>query len=335
MRIREDLTADRGPLTMPDAPPTAIELGSGTLDLTTGALATDRGPVTLTPIERALVRYLWTHRHRTVTRDELLTEVWGYREGVHSRTAEVAIGRLRAKIEPNPSAPRHVLTVRGEGYTFGAEPAVARPGPRVADRPVPRLLEALIGRARELRAIRAAWADGARWLTLTGPPGVGKTWVARAALTEIADAHRSEVLFVDLHRVITGVELEAVLDQALGEPLDGWLAREASAVLVLDGADALDTDAAVFAQQRLQRHPRLSVLATAHAPIGVEGERVLGIPSLSDEDGAALLRRRLADAALPEVDPDVLAALKSEREEQEPALAQLRVSRQQFEAGMD
>ena len=53
-----------------------------------------------------------------VSRDDLLTSVWGYREGsfVETRTVDIHVVKLRKKIEPSPETPRFLLTVRGEGY---------------------------------------------------------------------------------------------------------------------------------------------------------------------------------------------------------------------------
>jgi two-component system response regulator RegX3 len=55
---------------------------------------------------------------RPVTRDELLTEVWGYKTtgNIDTRTVDIHIAKLRRKIEINPKLPEHLITHRGEGY---------------------------------------------------------------------------------------------------------------------------------------------------------------------------------------------------------------------------
>ncbi len=53
---------------------------------------------------------------RSLTREVLLDRVWGYDYLGDSRLVDVAVGRLRARIEPDPTAPELVLTVRGAGY---------------------------------------------------------------------------------------------------------------------------------------------------------------------------------------------------------------------------
>ncbi|MCC7539297.1 MAG: winged helix-turn-helix domain-containing protein, partial [Deltaproteobacteria bacterium] len=62
-------------------------------------------------------------RHRAVTREELLVDVWGYRDGsIQTRTVDVHIQQLRAKLRSAPDGERWIDTVRGRGYRFAAEP---------------------------------------------------------------------------------------------------------------------------------------------------------------------------------------------------------------------
>ncbi len=68
--------------------------------------------------EMEVLRYLYANTERPVPRDELLTKVWGYAKdlGIETRTVDIHIAKLRRKIEPDPAAPRHLVTVRGAGY---------------------------------------------------------------------------------------------------------------------------------------------------------------------------------------------------------------------------
>ena len=74
--------------------------------------------VQLTTQEARCLAYLAERASRSVERDDLLRDVWGYRGGVVTRSVDNTILRLRAKIEPDPARPRHVLTVQGVGYRF-------------------------------------------------------------------------------------------------------------------------------------------------------------------------------------------------------------------------
>ena len=73
-------------------------------------------PVALRPKEYDLLGALLRHEGRVVGRAELLREVWGYHESVLSRTLDTHVGELRRKLEEDPAAPRHILTVRKAGY---------------------------------------------------------------------------------------------------------------------------------------------------------------------------------------------------------------------------
>jgi DNA-binding response OmpR family regulator len=69
----------------------------------------------LTEKETAILRFLFRAGQKVVSRDTLLTEVWGYNSNVTTHTLETHIYRLRQKIEPNPSAAR-ILVTEGGGY---------------------------------------------------------------------------------------------------------------------------------------------------------------------------------------------------------------------------
>lgn len=72
----------------------------------------------LTPIEFRLLHALMRNAGRTLTHDVLLNSVWGYEYDGYSNQIAVYIRRLRAKVEPDPSSPTYIVTVRGLGYKF-------------------------------------------------------------------------------------------------------------------------------------------------------------------------------------------------------------------------
>jgi two-component system, OmpR family, alkaline phosphatase synthesis response regulator PhoP len=76
----------------------------------------------LTLMEANLLRYLIRHEGKAVSRKAMLEEVWGVREDTDTRAIDNFIVRLRRYIEKEPANPRHLLTVRGVGYRFQAEP---------------------------------------------------------------------------------------------------------------------------------------------------------------------------------------------------------------------
>jgi DNA-binding response OmpR family regulator len=85
-------------------------------------LRTGKRMVQLTLMEAELLRYLIKHEGKAVSRQSLLEDVWGLREDTDTRAIDNFIVRLRRYIEEDPSNPSHLLTVRGVGYRFVAEP---------------------------------------------------------------------------------------------------------------------------------------------------------------------------------------------------------------------
>ena len=103
------------------APPESIEVDGVFLDL--GLLVARRGAqeVPLTAREAGIVRLLHRHRGRSVSRAELLEQVWGSRGDLRTRAVDMAIAVLRKKIEADAASPRIVLSVKGIGYAWGGE----------------------------------------------------------------------------------------------------------------------------------------------------------------------------------------------------------------------
>lgn len=107
LRRTEGLTA---------APPERMTLGSLELDFAAYTAMRGGKQLGLTPKEFEIMKYLWHRRNKTVTRDELLAQVWGYDESISTRTVDNFILKLRQKIEEDPAAPRHIITIHGVGY---------------------------------------------------------------------------------------------------------------------------------------------------------------------------------------------------------------------------
>jgi DNA-binding response OmpR family regulator len=93
-----------------------------TIDFDTQELRVGERTLPLTLMEANLLRYLISHEGKVVSRKAMLEDVWGVREDTDTRAIDNFIVRLRRYIEHEPSRPRHLLTVRGVGYRFIAEP---------------------------------------------------------------------------------------------------------------------------------------------------------------------------------------------------------------------
>lgn len=72
----------------------------------------------LTLQEYRLLIFMVTHPGKTLARERLLEEVWGYGSNAASRTIDVHVSSLRQKVEDEPAHPAHIITVRGFGYRF-------------------------------------------------------------------------------------------------------------------------------------------------------------------------------------------------------------------------
>ncbi|MGH2478831.1 MAG: winged helix-turn-helix domain-containing protein [Ktedonobacteraceae bacterium] len=77
--------------------------------------------VKLTPTEYDLLKALISNRGKILTRQMLLSQVWGSGYGADAHYLHVYIGQLRHKIEPDPAHPRFILTISGVGYRFNGE----------------------------------------------------------------------------------------------------------------------------------------------------------------------------------------------------------------------
>jgi two-component system alkaline phosphatase synthesis response regulator PhoP len=103
--------------------PTAVEsfaFGSVVVNYRSTEVLCDGRPVELSAREFQLLRYFVEQRGATLSRDELLREVWGYETGMLTRMVDVHVGLLRQKLEVDAKNPRHFLTMRGLGYKFVA-----------------------------------------------------------------------------------------------------------------------------------------------------------------------------------------------------------------------
>lgn len=93
-----------------------LEVGPIHLDVDRHRVTVHGVEVTLPLKEFDLLQYLLRHAGRVLTRGQLIDRVWGADYVGDTKTLDVHVKRLRAKIEQDPSQPRHIVTVRGVGY---------------------------------------------------------------------------------------------------------------------------------------------------------------------------------------------------------------------------
>lgn len=290
-----------------ESAPDRVPLLDGALDLRLGAVERHGEREPLTTREQALLRYLAARPGVEIPRERLLEDVWGYAPGVQSRTVDTTVKRLRRKIELDPKAPRHLLSVHGVGYRWlpAEEPSIHE-----APAPVPGLpadLDAFVGRQAELAEL--ATLEGARLVTLRGPAGVGKSRLARRHLGARGP----------IRLELAGVQSEAGVRVALASALNlgdatddavaAALAGRGDVLVFVDDADGVLT----FLRQRLPRlmraAPRLRLVVTAREALDLPGEEVVVVDLLPLDDAVVLFRARARGA---EATDETLAALAVE-----------------------
>ena len=95
-----------------------LRFGSIRVDIRGTQVTREGKPVYLSAREFQLLRYFTEHKGITLSRDEILREVWGYEVGTFTRTVDVHVAGLRQKLEKAPKKPEMILTVPGIGYKF-------------------------------------------------------------------------------------------------------------------------------------------------------------------------------------------------------------------------
>ena len=95
-----------------------FQFGNVLVDARKAEVSRDGALVELSAKEFHLLRYFIEHRGATISREELLTEVWGYQATPSTRTVDVHVAWLRQKLEPHPRVPQYIITVHGLGYKF-------------------------------------------------------------------------------------------------------------------------------------------------------------------------------------------------------------------------
>lgn len=274
---------------MPMSDDTRLELPTGSVDLRTGQVSTRDGVRRLSDRECAILSTLTRARGDSVSREELVRRVWHGGVAPGSRAVDLAIRRLRRKIELDPSEPAHLLTVYGVGYRLLLPRHRKRSSPRAAPR--------LIGRDADVQALKEALSHH-RLVTLVGPGGVGKTTLARHVL---ATAKEVRTVEVDLGGARTGHELLHAVGNALAIPLRPTepghqlrfaLASKGPLRLLLDNAEAVTAPLATAWNQWWGDLPGLRLVVTSRRPLSVPEERIISVPPLALEAALELFEQR-------------------------------------------
>jgi DNA-binding response OmpR family regulator len=129
IEARSAVRSERAPslATPPEDEGSALRFGGNVLDLAALELRVGDRAYHLTVMEADLLRYLLKNAGKAVSRKAILEDVWNLHEDTDTRAIDNFIVRLRRYLNEDPGKPRHVLTVRGVGYKFIAEPTARKP----------------------------------------------------------------------------------------------------------------------------------------------------------------------------------------------------------------
>jgi len=253
----------------------------------------------LNPAEAALLSALAAENGGVVSRTELRRSLRRRGARANLRAVDTVLSRLRRRIEPDPSRPRFLINVRGQGYRLVSPPSASSPP---EDLPLPRT--ALIGRVAEKVRLDAMLSRPGV-VCITGPGGIGKTTLAlQAAHRALGWESISAVFFCDLssltdpERLVHAVAPRVQSGLRLGsDPLSalaGALREHGQPLVVLDCVDRLVPDAFEMLTALAARAPSARLLVTSRVAPDCVSSLQLG--PLSTDDSVALYAQQAPGA---------------------------------------
>jgi predicted ATPase/class 3 adenylate cyclase len=209
--------------------------------------------------------------------------------------AGVALRDLGSHRLKDLGRPEQVFQLEADGLPSAFPPLGTLDNPELPNN-LPGLPSAFVGREHEVGEVRSL-VGSSRLVTLTGAGGCGKTRLALQAAAELLDGTGDGVWFVELAPLTEAEQIPEAVASAVGladqggqPPLLDSLTdalREQDALIVLDNCEHLIDGAAKLCGQLVRDCPRLHILATSREPLGLDGEHVYRVPSLSLPPGEA------------------------------------------------
>ena len=272
-----------------------LPIGDYTVDLRGLVMHGPSGSSSLSAREGDLLEYLAARVGEAVPTEELLINVWNYAPGVQSRAVYHTVARLRRRLEPDPSRPQFLISVRGVGFRLDLGPASPRaPVPSPPASSLPRRRTRFFGRTNEIeQAVERLRDSPSPLVTVLGLGGIGKTRVA----LEIAERLQDDIartVFCEVPRESHGVigalgrALDVRVSSSTGvETLAKHLEVPGGVLLVLDNATHDGESAAELISHLIEQCPSLRVLATSREAMRLHGEAriLLDVMPLPDVGG--------------------------------------------------
>jgi predicted ATPase len=282
-----------------------VRFGEFLLDTQGRRLLLDGKRVALGPLEFKLLETFIRNRGRVLTGDELRILVWANdpsRKEVPAGDVNalyVSIRKLRAALG---DAGKWIVNIPKVGYTISSDAKIEELSASASD--VPEDVTPFVGREKEIALIRDSLLR-TRLVTLTGPPGVGKTRLAKEVAKSMADRFGSGVHFIDLTSVEDGQYVTKAVLSAFDLPdshetdlKDGLskFFKDKSVALILDNCEHVIDDASNLVENLCNSGRGVHVIATSREPLLLPTEAVIVIQPLSvPPKGKALKIDAIAD----------------------------------------
>jgi non-specific serine/threonine protein kinase len=260
-----------------------------------------------------LLVLLVERRGQLVSRSDIVQHLWGQDVFVEVEPGvNTVVWKVRGALGDSSDNPKFVETVSGRGYRFIARVEVVPPSPpqaspalvavpeRLPDprrHNLPAELTSFVGRRKELLELPGVLASS-RLLSLTGAGGVGKTRLAVRLACGLVNEFPDGVWLVDLaplsvpdlvaQAIATAVGVREGPQRSARDALLDTL-RDRELLLVLDNCEHLITTCAELVEALLRAAPALRIVATSREALGVSGESVCRVPSLSLPEALALV----------------------------------------------
>ena len=201
-------------------------------------------------------------------------------------------GELNAEPSPETTALFEQIRSRARRHTEAPPRASVFPASTSPPCRIPRPITELVGRQKEVEEVKTLLAN-ARLMSLTGTGGVGKTRLAIQVAEELREDYADGVFFVELAALMDEALIAQAIAAAIGvqeqagrsqrESLSEYL-RTRHLLLILDNCEHLQVSCARLSERLLGDCPHLRILATSRQSLGLTGEVVWRVPSLSLPD---------------------------------------------------